>query len=200
MASKYKKNIFLYFLSLIPIIISTPPYLGCVFIIILLINLLMILSTTLRFFTNKMTTGNLDNLLILSFMIFFTITFKRILILFSPVLGMLLGLSIYFVPISSLFFELLTKNENYNSGKVFGVNMSYSGIFSLFLFLFFLIREILAFGSISIPVISGIKSFQFLPIYSLFWGTIPGAFVILAVTLFFVIYIDKKLDIVRRKI
>ena len=45
MPTKYSKNIFLYILSLIPIIIATPPYLGCGIIIILLLNLLMILGT-----------------------------------------------------------------------------------------------------------------------------------------------------------
>ena len=91
MATKHQSNIYLYILSLLPIIIVTPARVGCGLIIILLLNLTMILGTTIRFFMNKIETGNTDRLILLSFMVFFTIIYKRLLVIFSPVLGIMLS-------------------------------------------------------------------------------------------------------------
>ena len=197
MPTKYSKNIFLYILSLLPILISTPPYLGCGIIIILLLNLLMILGTTFRFLTNKFNTEQSDKFMLLLFLVFFVIIYKRLLVLFSPILGMMLGLALYFVPLSSLCLDYLFSNDNYVSSKVFGKNMKQSGLFSLALFVFFLFREIIAFGSISIPVRNGVKVLKFLPWSGSFWATIPGGFIILGIVLAVVILIDKNLDKVR---
>lgn len=199
MSTKYHKNIFLYVLSLLPIIIATPPYVGCCIIIIFFLNLSMILGTTFRFLINKINTGNTEKLLLLAFLIFITIIFKRLLVLFSPVLGMMLSLAVFFIPLSSLFLDYLFSRDDYNLPSVFGKNMKHSGLFSIALFFFFLLREIIAFGSISIPVVKGVKILKFLPWTANFWASIPGAFIIIAILLAIIIFIDKNLDIVRRK-
>ena len=170
MPTKYSKNIFLYILSLIPIIIATPPYLGCGIIIILLLNLLMILGTTFRFVTNKFNTEHSDKIILL--------------------------LVISFL-LTSSWLDLLFARDKYDSPKVFGQNMKYSGLFSLALFFFFLFREIISFGSISIPVRNGVKILKFLPWSGSFWATVPGGFIILGIVLALVILIDKNLDKVR---
>lgn len=197
MATKHQSNIYLYILSLLPIIIVTPARVGCGLILILLLNLTMILGTTIRFFMNKIETGNTDRLILLSFMVFFTIIYKRLLVIFSPVLGIMLSFALFFVPLSSLCLDLLFGREKYDSPKVFGINMIYSGCFSLFLFLFYICREFLAFGSISIPVKSGIKAFRYFPWHSDFWATIPGGFILIAIVFVLVIFIDKRLDSIR---
>lgn len=197
MATKHQSNIYLYILSLLPIIIVTPARVGCGLILILLLNLTMILGTTIRFFMNKIETGNTDRLILLSFMVFFTIIYKRLLVIFSPVLGIMLSFALFFVPLSSLCLDLLFGREKYDSPKVFGINMIYSGCFSLFLFLFYICRELLAFGSISIPVKSGIKAFRYFPWHSDFWATIPGGFILIAIVFVLVIFIDKRLDSIR---
>ena len=158
----------------------------------------MILGTTFRFFVNKINSGNTEKILTLALLIFITIIFKRLLVLFSPVLGIMLSFSIYFVPVSSLCLEHLYSKDDYSSSKVFGQNMKKSGLFSLYLFLFFLFREIIAFGSISIPVVKGIKLLKFLPWSTNFWATIPGTFIILGVILSLILVIDKRFDVVRK--
>ena len=198
MSTKHNKNLYLYILSLIQIIVTTPPYLGCCIIMILLLNFTMILGTTFRFFVNKINSGNTEKILTLALLIFITIIFKRLLVLFSPVLGIMLSFSIYFVPVSSLCLEHLYSKDDYSSSKVFGQNMKKSGLFSLYLFLFFLFREIMAFGSISIPVVKGIKLLKFLPWSTNFWATIPGTFIILGVILSLILVIDKRFDVVRK--
>ena len=159
MPTKHQHNIYLYVLSLLPILLVTPARLGCGMIIVLFINLSMILGTTLRFFMNKIDTGNTDRLVLLLFLLFLTIIYKRLLVIFSPVLGILLSFALYFIPLSSLCLDYLFSKNNYDSPRVFGINMLYSGFFSLFLFLLFILREVFAFGSISIPVKTGIKAF-----------------------------------------
>ncbi len=198
MPTKHQHNIYLYVLSLLPILLVTPARLGCGMIIILLINLSMILGTTLRFFMNKIDTGNTDRLILLLFLLFLTIIYKRLLVIFSPVLGILLSFALYFIPLSSLCLDFLFSKDNYDSPRVFGINMLYSGFFSLFLFLLFILREVLSFGSVSIPVKTGIKAFEFFPWYSSFWATIPGTFILMALIFLIVVFIDKQLDIVRK--
>jgi len=198
MPTKYRNSVYMYILSLIPVLIVTPPRLGCGLIMIVLLNLIMILGTTIRFFMNKIDTGNTDRVVLLSFLIFFTIIYKRLIMLFSPILAMLLSFALFFIPISPICLDLLFKNDNYSSPKVFGTNMLSSGIFSLHMFLFFIFREILAYGSISIPVKSGIKALVFIPVSSSFWATLPGTFVLLALILAIIIFVDQKLDVIRR--
>ena len=199
MPTKHQKNIYLYILSLLPMIIVIPSRVGCSLIMILLLNLSMILGTTIRFFMNKIETGNTDKLILLSFLIFLTIIYKRLLTIFSPVLGIMLSLALYFIPLSTLCLDYLFSKDNYDSPKVFGINMVYSGIYSLFIFLFTLLREFLAFGSISIPTRMGIKALNFFPWHSNFWATVPGGFILIAIIFVIVIFIDKQLDSIRSR-
>ena len=76
--------------------------------------------------------------------------------------------------------------------------MLYSGFFSLFLFLLYILREVLAFGAVSIPVKTGIKAFEFFPWHSTFWATIPGTFILMALIFLIVVFVDKQLDIIRK--
>ena len=111
MPTKHQHNIYLYVLSLLPILVVTPARLGCGMIIILFINLSMILGTTLRFFMNKINTGNTDRLVLLLFLLFLTIIYKRLLVIFSPVLGILLSFALYFIPLSSLCLDYLFSKD-----------------------------------------------------------------------------------------
>ena len=61
MPTKHQHNIYLYVLSLLPILLVTPARLGCGMIIVLFINLSMILGTTLRFFMNKIDNFVIEN-------------------------------------------------------------------------------------------------------------------------------------------
>ena len=198
MPTKHQHNIYLYVLSLLPILVVTPARLGCGMIIILFINLSMILGTTLRFFMNKINTGNTDRLILLLFLLFLTIIYKRLLVIFSPVLGILLSFALYFIPLSSLCLDYLFSKDSYDSPRVFGINMLYSGFFSFFLFLLYILREVLAFGAVSIPVKTGIKAFEFFPWHSTFWATIPGTFILMALIFLIVVFVDKQLDIIRK--
>jgi len=199
MSTKYKPNIFLFILSLLPIIIATPARFGCGLVIILLLNLIMILGTTVRFFMSKVSTGNTERLIILLFLIFITIIYKRLLVLFSPILGIILSFALYFVPLSPISLELLVSKDDYSNVHVFGKNMAYSGLYSLVLFFFFIIREFLAYGSISFPVRSGIIPFEYFPWHSSFWATISGGFILISIIYVILMFVDKKLETVRKQ-
>ena len=81
-------------------------------------------------------------------------------------------------------------------------NMKESGFFSIYAFVFFLLRDIVGYGTISFPVPSGIFKLE-LPTLSYFspftfWASIPGALVLSGLLLASLSFIRKYCGILER--
>ncbi len=199
-----KKNAMLLYISaFLSIIIPTPARLAYGIIMLFTLNIVMILGTTAKFLIKKLDIEELEPVCLIIFLYAVTIFCKQLLILYSPVIALTLSFALYLIPISSFILGYIITDREISPKVLYAKNMTASGLFTASALLFYLIRELLAFGSISIPLRKGIHVIQLfsnkISEYTYFFATIPGSFVILAVIVAIYNFIERNVEISRRK-
>lgn len=184
-------------------IVPLPSRFAYTLIMLLAVNFIMLSGTALKMFINKLDLENLESLLLVVFMISMTILFKQFLILFSPIIAFTIGYVIYFVPASAfLTGHILEPKEKYRA-NIFAINMRNSGILSGIAAIVSIIREFLAYGSFSLPFRDGIHIYKYPFVQSstllFFFSTISGAFVLTGLVFALFVFINRKIEIARRK-
>ena len=115
---------------------------------------------------------------------------------FYPVLAVSLGLYIY---ISSFSYVLLSSIASFPPQTQASLSIM---PFIPILLGFSLLREILGFGTVSVPIPSGSLAFIVLPDFNSyglgFWGTAGGALILLGIFAWFVQFLNRKKEIIQR--
>ncbi len=188
------KKTLIYIITHLAIFIPTPPYIAYGLILLLEIN---IVYMSAMFYSLYITTlpkkYKYPLLLIVAGVL--TLLFHQGLTLFSPVIALTLGFVIYLVPLSVIPFDTFNCN---NEGTTFEKRkryFKYMARLNILTLLFFVVRELLAFGSISYPTTEGIIKIQ-LPIifydgFSFFWSSIPGTIVVLTIFMILIPSLSK---------
>jgi hypothetical protein len=128
-----------------------------------------------------------------------TIFCKELLTLYSPLYSLILGNIIYIISVSSLFSGfIVTKFSNVLSERI-AFSMTHSGILSALSFIFFVVREYFAFGTISVPSQFGLRVLS-IPSFHVvgsgyFWASIPGALVLLSLFIIIISLISRYNEI-----
>lgn len=198
-----RKSILLFTTAILSIIVPLPSRFAYTVVMIFAINFIMLTCTTLKFFIRKLDLAGLESMLLLVFMFAMTILFKQLVILFSPVIALTMGFVIYLAPVSSFMTGHILEPQEKYEGNIFAINMRNSGILTLIAVLVSFLREMLAFGSFSLPFPDGIHVYDF-PLanssqQSLFFSTIPGAFIIIGLIFAVVMFINRKIENSSRK-
>lgn len=198
-----KINLILYISAFLSVVIPVPARFGWGIIMLFTMNVVMILGTTAKYFIRKLDIRELEPVCLLIFLYATTIFCKQLLILYSPMAALTLSFALYLIPISTFILGYILTDKEMDPKILFKKNMSASGIFTGYALIFYLIRELLAFGSISFPVKKGIHVIKIIadrmPEYTFFFATIPGAFVILAILVAVFTFIERHVEILRRK-
>lgn len=198
-----KANLILYISAFLSVVIPVPARLGWGILMLFTMNIVMLLGTTAKFLIRKLDIKELEPICLLVFLYAVTIFCKQMLILFSPMAALTLSFSLYLIPISTFILGYILTDKEMNPKILYTKNMSASGIFTGYALLFYLIREILAFGTISFPARKGVHVISIIsgknPEYTFFFATIPGAFVILAILVAIFAFIERHVEIIRRK-
>jgi hypothetical protein len=145
----------------------------------------------------------LYQILMVFFLLFVAILFQQILILFSAVLALILGLALFVTVFCayeiSNFASFPTEAAQTNGGirLLLTANMKRSLIVTVSVFAFFLVREIIGYGAISLPSPSGmvelVLPFSLTFASSILWTTIPGAVILSAIALSLAIFVYRKI-------
>lgn len=198
-----KINLIMYIAAFLSVVIPVPARFGWGIIMLFTMNVVMILGTTAKFLIRKLDIRELEPVCLLVFLFSVTIFCKQILIMYSPIAALTLSFSLYLIPISTFILGYILTDKEMDPRVLYAKNMSASGIFTGYALFFYLIRELLAFGSISFPVRKGVHVIRIfsenMPEYTFFFATIPGAFVILAILVAIFAFIERHVDIIRRK-
>lgn len=199
-----KKNmVLLYISAFLSVVIPVPARVAYGLIMLLTMNIVMFLGTTAKFLIRKLDIEELEPVCLIIFLYAVTIFCKQLLILFSPLAALTLSFALYLIPISSFILGYILSDKEMNPKVLYRKNMSASGIFTGYALIFYIIRELLAFGSISFPVPKGIHVIRIISNqisdYTFFFATIPGAFVILSVLVAVFAFIERRVEINRRK-
>lgn len=198
-----KKNTILTYLAVtLAVLIPVPGRLAYGIYIIIGINLLMLTAVAANKLIDLINLNTLKVVSIIFLMVCVSIIIRQIIILASPVCAMTLGLTIYF-PIAAVFMlGDCFSCSNAPLKDSIKINMKETLYFSIYALLFFIVREIAGYGTLSFPVPNGLAKIlfpQFMKVNpNIFWATIPGGIVLAALFLGFVTLIRNKFIIISR--
>ena len=130
--------------------------------------------------------------------------FNQLLTLFSPVLSIYMGFTIYLVAFSSMIIGFFASDNQKDFSDVLSHNIINTLKFCLLTLFFFFLRDYIGYSTFTLPSPFGFIEYK-LPSFhqyykSFFWGSIPCAIVLLALGLALLTFISRRFDIVRRKL
>ncbi len=196
-----RKAISIYMAATCAIVIIAPGRFACGLIIGVELILLMLTGLLFKALVKKINIPNLEQPLMLSFAIFFTILFKQALILISPILALQLSFVLFLPAISTFTTVFLLEEKNITLKESLVQNMPVSFGFVIYILFVFLIRDTIGFGTISLPSYGGLFEIElFSPekvSFRSFFATIPGSLVLNALFLSFYLWFEKKIHIIK---
>lgn len=138
----------------------------------------------------------------LVFLSVFTVLYKQLVTIYSPIIAFTLDFSIYLASLSSLMLGFIF-SETEDTMSFLGKNLKHALLFSLFALFFYLLRDYFGYGTITLPARDGLRIYN-LPYvhfldHSFFWSSIPFALLFLALLLALFTLVNRKFDIIRRK-
>lgn len=197
-----KNYYYIYIAAALSILIPFPPRFAYGIIAIILLNLLIYSGFLVKFLAEKL---HLEKM-ISSILVFSTIAvtgiFKQILTFYAPSIAFTAGFALYMTAFSSYIYGNVLDTVGLPPKEHLIRTSKRTLLFSALLLLFFLLRDIIAFGSITLPAPKGIKVIalfkigEFYPLH--FVASIPGTLIILGLIFALFSYINRKLMILRR--
>ena len=130
--------------------------------------------------------------------------FNQLLALYSPVLSIYMNFTVYLAAFSSMIIGFFAAEEEKDFSDILSHNMMNTLKFCLLTLFFFLIRDYIGYSTFTLPGQFGFIEYEIPSIHqyykSFFWGSIPCAIVLLALGLALITFINRRFDIVRRKL
>ena len=197
-----RNTVFMYIAVSLVMLVPVPGRLYYGVPVIIVLNLLMVLTTLFSKFMDYMKLYSLKPICILLMLVGITIFARQLLILYSPMTALTMGFILYMPAIAGLMLGRFFDNRGMHLKMALTGNMKESGFFSIYAFVFFLLRDIVGYGTISFPIPSGIFKLE-LPTLSYFspftfWASIPGALVLSGLLLAALSFIRKYCGILER--
>lgn len=194
--------VFMYIAVSLVMLVPVPGRLYYGIPVIMVLNLLMVLTTLFSKFMDFFKFYTLKPICILLMLVGITIFARQLLILYSPMIALTMGFIIYMPAIAVLMLGRFFDNRGMQLKMALSGNIRESGFFSIYAFVFFLLRDIVGYGTISFPIPSGIFKLE-LPTLSYFspftfWASIPGALVLSGLLLAALSFIRKYCGILDR--
>ncbi|MDE7292450.1 MAG: hypothetical protein K2N58_10455 [Treponemataceae bacterium] len=193
-----KSLYFMFTAASFALLVCAPGRLAYGIILIVEMNLLAVSASAFHSFMKRFDLGDLQDILTLAVIVSATILYRQIVILFSPVIALNLGFVMY-MPAVSVFLL----------GNVFGNEplppldfLMQSLKFSAFALAFFLLRDILGYGTISFPAPWGIKEAYLFNSYSTsflaFFASIPGSLLLTIFCMAGLLCVQYKMNIIEK--
>lgn len=177
-----RNTIFMYIAVSLVMLVPVPGRLYYGVPVVIVLNLLMVLTTLFSKLMDYLRFFSLKPVCVLLMLVGLTIFSRQLLILYSPVTALTMGFICYMPTIAVLMLGRFFDNRGMHLKTALKGNMRESGLFSMYALVFFLLRDMVGYGTISFPIPSGIFKLE-LPTIAYFspftfWASIPGALVI----------------------
>lgn len=147
----------------------------------------------------KLNLNQFKSILTIITLIFSTILYKQIIMWLFPLIALQLSFVFYLPAITSYMIGMIYKND---SKIKISENIKIISFFSIFALVFYLIRDILGFGSFTFPTLNGI--FEIILFnsktlsWSVFFASMPGALFLVTVSILVFVCIQNKFNIIER--
>ncbi len=202
---KTKRNIYSFLTASLALLVPSPGRFAYGIILLFMLNLLMLAGTLFKHLVKVLDLDELLPVLLAVFLMTVSVIFKQLLITLSPLAALTLGFIIYMPAVSSFLIGNLYSQNSDNIKENLAVNLKESILFSIFALAVFLFRDIFGYGTISLPAASGLVEISLLKVREggfypgIFWATIPGALVIIALSLAIYVHVISKFNQVKEQ-
>src|SRR5574344_40736 len=150
-----KTDMYTFIAASLAMLVPVPGRFACGIVLVIGIYFFTILGTLFRKVIQKLSLEDLQPVLIAIMLVAAAVLYKLLLVLFSPLLALLLGFSIYMSAISSFMIGNLYDKSFGQLGVELKSNVNICNQFALFSLLFFLFRDIVGYGTITLPARTG---------------------------------------------
>jgi len=202
-----RTNKFYFFIAaILAIFVSAPGRFAYVLVLLVLFNIQIVTVTLFFHLINYLKLERFRNILMSLELVFVTILYKQILIIYNPLMALTLGFCIYLPALSTIAIQFFFYNKDLSLKKHLVNDLIRSLLFSLYASLFFILREKFGYNTFSLPGFNRILIFKYPFKFfnddnisaGVFFATIPGALVLIAIFLAVFIFIKRKIEIVKK--
>lgn len=163
---------------------------------------ILLLGFLFSFITKLIHGEELNSIFTVIGLVFSTVLYKQIIMALFPLIALQMSFVFYLPAVTSYMIGIIYSNINGSTKMSLIENSVIAGVFSIFALLFYLIRDIFGFGTFTLPSSRGlIEKIIFSP-ESFSWTTyiasIPGALVLVSLSILLVIFILTKFKIIER--
>lgn len=195
------KLTYYYIASSLAILVPVPGRLAYGIYVLVLFNLQMLAVSFVFHAVEHLNLQVLRNSIIAFALIAITVFYKQLLTIFCPAAALTLGFCLYLPALTSAVIEFFfTEYQKGVKTHVFAT-MKKSLLMSVFCLLYFLLRDVVGFGTVTFPAWKKIAVFH-LPFNpenvsaSVFAATIPGSLVLISVLLSVFIFFTRKMKFI----
>ncbi len=199
---KNDKSLFIFIAAYLAILIPSPGRFVFGVVIMLELFLLTIVGTLINSLITKMKLEEVRTVILMLILICFTIFYRQIIVILYPEIALILGFTFYLPTVSLFLVGYLFTNEKKTLGEHLKHNTLRVLVFIVTGLLFFLFRDIAAYGTFTFfgknhqiyeKVLLNTES---VGIFT-FFASIPGALMLAGIILFIDICIRRKFMIIR---
>ncbi len=199
-----KKSELSFFITLsLAMLVPVPGRLAYGIILILFLNILVLTGILFKKLISFFFSGELQNVILCALMISTCVLFRQIFLILFPLQTFILGITIFMPVLTSFVLGRLYVNRNLSVAAELKASLKSSTGFSLFSILFFALRDIIGYGTLSFPSGMGITEIKLFDIASseisflgMFWASVPGALILIAIEILVVASINRNLNII----
>ncbi|MGP1601381.1 hypothetical protein [Treponema sp.] len=179
-----KKASFFFTASCLILLVPVPPRFAFGIVFILCAAVIVLAAVMLKALIEYIGVKKYKNLLFMPGILAVTLFLYALVGLWSPVTAFTFGFIMYILPVSLFMNASVFADEHCSLKEMLIRELKNCAVLSVSGLFFFAARELLAYGTLSLPVRSGLQVFGilkglgFFPVF--FWATIPGALVLLA--------------------
>jgi hypothetical protein len=197
-----EKKVFAYTAALLAIVVSSPCRFASGIVLFIFFNLTVLFGSINNYLALRLKLNHLIIPLLVYFCIFFSVFYKMLLVLYSPVVALSTGFSLYITAFCAYETAQFTQ-KSFTSFKIWLKSKLQESLkFSLCFLVVFFLRELFGAGVISLPApqyffSSGLIELQF-PQFeflyaSIFFASIPGIVILTALFMtIFLIHTKKR--------
>lgn len=197
-----RKSTYFYFAAALAILIPVPGRFAFGVIMLLLFNFLILCGVLFHHALLYLNLKEMRNILLAIEQVALVIFFKQLLILYCPVIALNLGFLMYLSAFSSGIILYVYRETPPRLALDLQCNLGKSAIFSAFAAAFFLIRDIVGYGTITFPLwrkigCLALPTTEGLAATGSLVATIPGAFMLLGLVFLAFLLTHRKFTAIR---
>ena len=195
-----RRSIYVFLATTLAILVPSPGRFIYGIVLVLELNLLMLVGTASVSLIKKIKMEEMMTVCVIMFLLATTILFRQIFILFQPEIILTLGFIIFLIPVSLFMMGYIFSDSEKKLPERLRRNMIHSLTYSVFALLYFLLRDLIGFGTFTFfgknhqifekVIIDSDK----LGVGSIL-ASIPGSLILSAILLYVYIFVRNKIDI-----